>query len=75
MATGSSTPWASEKLSKREQQVLEMTSEGWTARDTAKELWLSVDTVKTYRKKLIRKLGARNIAHAVTIAFRRGLIS
>jgi DNA-binding NarL/FixJ family response regulator len=63
------------ELSERETQVLAGLTEGKHNSEIGRDLCLSEDTVKTHAKHLYRKLGARDRAHAVAIAFRRGLIS
>ncbi|WP_407638842.1 LuxR C-terminal-related transcriptional regulator [Allokutzneria albata] len=40
-----------------------------------KKLFLAEDTVKTHVHRVLCKLGARTRAHAVAIAFQRGLVS
>ena len=49
-------------------------AEGETAVQTGKRLYLSSETVKGYRKRMIAKLGARDAPHAVAVAIRRGLL-
>lgn len=49
-------------ITAREQQVAELISWGQTEKDIARNLYLSVDTVKTHKKNLMRKIQARNIA-------------
>ena len=47
---------------------------GETAAQTGARLFLSPETVKSYRKRVIAKLGARNGTHAVALALRSGLL-
>ncbi|THV41511.1 response regulator transcription factor [Glycomyces buryatensis] len=63
------------RLSEREVQVLAGLTEGKPNAEIGRDLFVSEDTVKTHAKRLYRKLGARDRAHAVAIAFRSGLIS
>ncbi|MFD0555633.1 regulatory LuxR family protein [Stackebrandtia endophytica] len=63
------------ELTGREQQVLTHISQGLSNIEIAAELFVSEDTVKTHARKLYRKLGARDRAHAVAIGFRRGVLS
>lgn len=63
-----------EPLTSREMEVLAGQAEGETAAETGQRLYLSLETVKSYRKRAIAKLGARNGTHAVTIAMRSGVI-
>lgn len=63
------------QLSRREYQVLELIAEGLENAAIAKVLFLSVETVRTHVKGILRKLNARDRTHAVTIAFRGGLLA
>jgi DNA-binding NarL/FixJ family response regulator len=63
------------RLSQREQQVLRGLSQGMSNGQIGRELYLSEDTVKTHVRRLYRKLGVRDRAHAVAHGFRRGLVS
>ncbi len=62
-------------LTERELQVLRGMSEGKSNAEIGRELYVSEDTVKTHARRLFRKLGARDRAHAVASAFRAGLVS
>ena len=53
-----------ESLSLREQEVLALIAFGMSNAEIGKELFLSVDTVKTYVRRLYSKLGVRNRAQA-----------
>ncbi|MEV4050991.1 response regulator transcription factor [Amycolatopsis sp. NPDC049688] len=61
-------------LSRREYQVLQLVAEGLENSAIAKLLFLSVETVRTHVKSILRKLSARDRTHAVTIAFRSGIL-
>jgi DNA-binding NarL/FixJ family response regulator len=54
-------------LTEREMKVLESMASGDSGKETAAQLGVSVETVKTFRAKIIVKLGARNGCHAVWI--------
>jgi DNA-binding CsgD family transcriptional regulator len=56
-------------------EVLILSAEGLTAREVADRFGTSPDTVRTQRERLITKLGARNMAHAVALAFASGEIA
>lgn len=62
-------------LTERELQVLRGMSEGKSNAEIGRELFVSEDTVKTHARRLFRKLGARDRAHAVAAAFRSGLVT
>jgi DNA-binding NarL/FixJ family response regulator len=61
-------------LTVRELSLLRLVKEGMSNRLIAESLFLSEDTVKTYMKNILLKLGASDRTHAVTIAQRRGFI-
>ncbi|TWE14101.1 LuxR C-terminal-related transcriptional regulator [Prauserella muralis] len=61
-------------LSRREYQVLQLVAEGLENSAIAKVLFLSVETVRTHVKSILRKLSARDRTHAVTTAFRTGIL-
>ncbi|WP_158879479.1 response regulator transcription factor [Amycolatopsis anabasis] len=61
-------------LSRREYQVLQLVAEGLENSAIAKVLYLSVETVRTHVKSILRKLSARDRTHAVTTAFRSGIL-
>lgn len=61
-----------EPLTDRETEILVGAAEGETAAQTGARLYLSTETVKSYRKRIIAKLGARNGTHAVALALRNG---
>ena len=56
--------WDKEALSMREQEVLALIAFGMSNAEIGKELFLSIDTVKTYIRRLYGKLGVRNRAQA-----------
>ncbi|CAM3568698.1 DNA-binding NarL/FixJ family response regulator [Stackebrandtia soli] len=61
-------------LTERELQVLRGMSEGKSNAEIGRDLFVSEDTVKTHARRLFRKLGARDRAHAVAEAFRGGIV-
>ncbi len=60
-------------LSPREQQVLRLVAEGKTSKDIAVMLDLGLQTVRTYRKTLMKKIGVTNIASLTQVALAAGL--
>jgi DNA-binding NarL/FixJ family response regulator len=62
-------------LTERELQVLRGMADGYSNAEIGKQLYVSEDTVKTHARRLFRKLGARDRAHAVAAGFRAGLVS
>ncbi|MDI3315914.1 MAG: helix-turn-helix transcriptional regulator [Mycobacterium sp.] len=61
-------------LSEREAQVLGFIAAGLGDVEIAEALGLSVNTTKSHVKRLFRKLGARDRANAVALAYQRGFI-
>ncbi len=61
-------------LTPREQQILELTADGHSGPDIAKQLSLSPGTVKTHLRHIYEKLGVSDRAAAVAEAMRRGLL-
>ena len=63
-----------EQLTDREIEVLAAIARGGTNREIARELLVSEATVKTHLLRLYPKLGVKDRAAAVRVAFQRGLI-
>ena len=63
-----------EPLSERELQVLGVLSEGLTNDEIARQLFLSVNTVKTHLKTIYGKLGVHRRRDAVSQARHLGLL-
>ena len=61
-------------LSKRERQILHELALGSHTEEMAATLHLSVHTIRSHVKTLLRKLGARTRAHAVAIAYSHGAL-
>ncbi len=66
---------AHQPLSRREYQVLALISDGLENQAIAKALFVSVETVRTHVKSILRKLHARDRAHAIAIAFHLGVLA
>jgi DNA-binding NarL/FixJ family response regulator len=58
-----------EELTSREFDILELIADGYENHEIAERLVISTETVKSHVRHLRAKLGARNRAHAVAIAF------
>ena len=63
------------RLSAREREVLQLTVEGRTIAETARQLSLSPSSVETYRGRLMRKLEIENLPALVKFAIRHGVTS
>ena len=66
-------PAALELLSPRELQVLRMVAEGKTSKEIAVMLDLKEQTVRSYRKTMMKKLGVNNVAGLTHLALSTGL--
>lgn len=62
------------QLTDREQEVLRLVAEGFSAPDIAKQIHLSTTTVKSHLHSLYEKLGVSDRAAAVAEAMRRGML-
>ena len=61
-------------LSQRERQVLRLVAQGYSSRQIAKELFLSVRTIENYRANLMVKLDLKSRVALVRYALRTGLL-
>lgn len=61
-------------LSQREHQVLQLIADGLENQAIANVLYVSVETVRTHVKSILRKLSSRDRTHAVAVAFRSGVL-
>lgn len=55
------------KLSRREQEIIQLVRNGNTNQEIADILFLSIHTVMTHRKNILHKLGVRNTAEMLTV--------
>jgi two-component system response regulator NreC len=65
---------ASDPLSGRERQVLQLVGEGKSTKDIATHLGISVKTAESHRARLMKKLDIHETASLVRYAIRNGLI-
>ncbi len=63
-----------EKLTHREQEVLKMVAEGYTAPEIGERLTISPKTVDTYKQRIGEKLGLAHRSDYVKFALRLGLL-
>ena len=62
-----------EALSPRELQVLRLVAQGKTSKDIAALLDLGLQTVRSYRKTMMKKLGVNNVAGLTQLALAAGI--
>ena len=61
-------------ITPQQRRILALLAEGATRDDIAAKLFLSERTVKKHLYMVNRRIGARNVVHAVALAIRAGLI-
>ncbi|OYX54653.1 MAG: DNA-binding response regulator [Micrococcales bacterium 32-70-13] len=66
---------ALELLTGREQEVLRLVALGRSNAELASELVIAESTAKTHLKRIMAKIGARDRAQAVVVAYRSGLVT
>jgi len=62
-----------QKLTPRELEVLRLVSAGKSSKQIAEMLHLGVETVRSYRKSMMKKIGVSNVASLVQFAISQGL--
>ena len=63
------------RLTKREQEILQLVSDGSTTSEIAKKLFISAQTVETHRYNLMQKFKVNNSASLIKKAVGAGLLS
>jgi len=63
------------RLTPRESQVLWLVAEGYSNQEIAGLLVIAESTAKTHAKRVLAKIGARDRAQAVVIAYQSGLMN
>jgi len=67
-------PGSQVQLTASEIEIVRLLSQGLTNKDIARKKFLSVHTIMTHRKNIMRKLGASNASEMIMFAIRSGLI-
>ena len=62
-------------LTEREEEVLVLVARGWTNAEIARELYVSLSTVKSHVASLMAKLGARNRVEIAMWAYETGRVT
>lgn len=61
-------------LTSRETQVINMIGQGYSNKQIADKLFISLNTVQTHRKNILKKTGCKGTAELTNFAFSRGLL-
>jgi two-component system response regulator NreC len=64
-----------DRLSDREKEVLQLVAQGYTNKQIADKLFLSVKTIETYKARIMEKLDFHNRAELVRFALKKGLLT
>ena len=62
------------KLTVREKEILNLIIQEFTSEEIATKIFVSTKTVESHRSNLIQKLGVKNSAGLVRVAFEKGLV-
>lgn len=65
---------AADGLTARQQEVLRLVADGKSNHEIADAIFVSEGTVKAHMRVILRKLGARDRAQAISVALKRGLV-
>lgn len=68
-------PATLEQLTPREREVLTLLAHGLSPAEIAEHLVIGMATVKTHLARVLMKLGLRDRAHAVAMAYKSGLVT
>ena len=62
------------RITKRELQILDLLSRGMSSNEIAAELFISHNTVDFHRRQLLKKTDSKNIADLIGNAYRLGIL-
>jgi two-component system, NarL family, invasion response regulator UvrY len=74
-APGSGEACQPTRLTERETEIVKLMAEGYATQDIAENLSLSVHTIYTHRKNIMRKLGVTTAAEVILYAFNTSLVT
>jgi len=66
---------ASSILTAREREVLQLIAEGWSTKNIAEHLYVSIKTAESHRLKIMKKLDLHTVADLTKYAIKEGLTS
>jgi two-component system, NarL family, response regulator NreC len=64
-----------EQITKREEEILQLVCQQYTAEEIAQKLFISVKTVNGHRNNLLQKTGSRNVTGLVLYAIRNNIVT
>lgn len=73
LGKASSSSFFIPKLTNREKEILALIIKEYTTDEIAEKIFLSIKTVESHRSNLMQKLGVKNSAGLVRVAFEKGL--
>ncbi len=62
-------------MTERETEVLALVARGWSNHEIGEALFVTAATAKTHVSRLLMKLGARDRAQLIVIAYESGLVA
>jgi DNA-binding CsgD family transcriptional regulator len=68
-------PIAAPEVTPRQREVLQLIAEGYSTKDMAQRLSVSVKTIETHRMDIMNRLGIHDVAGLVRYAIRIGLVT
>ena len=63
------------RITTREQQIIRLVVDEFNSKEIASQLYISTETVNSHRKNIRRKLGVKNVAGVVRMAFQLQMVS
>jgi len=62
------------RITARELEVLHLIAHEHSSKDIAAKLYISIETTNSHRKNIMTKLGVKNTAGMIRVAFEKGLL-
>jgi len=62
------------EITPREKEVLDLIAYEHSSKEIAQKLFVSPETINSHRKNMMDKLGVRNTAGLVRVAFEKGIM-
>ncbi|MEF2247123.1 MULTISPECIES: response regulator transcription factor [unclassified Paenibacillus] len=75
LRTGGDAATPYDTLSDREREILSWLAKGYSNKEIAESLFISVKTVESHRSKLMEKLGLKTRPELIKFALKKGLLS